>query len=453
MTVNKNKMKTKDIIATTLAKMATLMTLAAALVTPATLVAQGGFNIPYSQYGIGSDELCLPVAERMGGAILTRSASNYINPMNPASYAGIEKESFVFDMGLNLQANRLRQGDATSRAADGNIGYLSIGMPLTGWWKIAAGLMPYSTVDYLSTVAGSDRAETEYFGSGGVNRIFAGMAFNIPAGKTTRVQAGFNVNYLTGRIGRAISYTFAGNDTTYHINSRKDKTTTVSNVTFDFGVQAWQKMGQNLTLGIGLSYKPYMDMTASDEALIYTFAADETIVDTIFPSRGQATGFSSRLEQPRTVGVGLSLQVGKRWLVAADATFAAWSGMRYTEDPTHAIFGADAVSYGPTSRYALGVERLGNMDASTYWGRIGWSVGAHTALDVLQITVGGAEHRLDAWGVGAGISLPMRKGRSLLTLSLSYSSMGTPDVVRREALTVGIAVSSCERWFVKRKYN
>jgi hypothetical protein len=47
----------------------------------------------------------------------------------------------------------------------------------------------------------------------------------------------------------------------------------------------------------------------------------------------------------------------------------------------------------------------------------------------------------------------MRKGRSLLTLSVGYSSMGNKELLQRETITFGIGVSTCERWFVKRKYN
>ena len=47
----------------------------------------------------------------------------------------------------------------------------------------------------------------------------------------------------------------------------------------------------------------------------------------------------------------------------------------------------------------------------------------------------------------------MRKGRSLLTISVEYNSMGDIEILQRRCVTFGIAVSSCERWFVKRKYN
>ena len=96
---------------------------------------------------------------------------------------------------------------------------------------------------------------------------------------------------------------------------------------------------------------------------------------------------------------------------------------------------------------------MGNMDAETYWGRIGWSIGSHVALGSMYLSLSEGDYTVNEAGVGAGMSLPMRKGRSLLTLSVAYSTFGSSDVLMRECFTIGIAVSSCERWFVKRKYN
>lgn len=446
---------------TTRSRRALLRSLAVMLaVLPASmLTAQNGFNMPYSQYGIGISEqpFNMPMASRLGGAMITRSGNNYINPFNPASYGAIERESFVFDMGVNVQSTTLVAGDQKMHDADGNIGYLVFGMPITGWLKLAGGLMPYSQIDYESVVkqtgAGYGTVKNIYDGTGGVSQLFLGAAFNIPAGKSRTLQAGFNVNYLTGNIERAVSQEFQGNDTTFYINKRRHKKTVVSNLTFDFGAQLRQQLGEKYTLGVGLTYKPYRDMTVADEAMIYTYANNGAIVDTVFPARGAEATFDSRLEQASTFGVGLSLERNRRWVVAADANFGSWNGMRYTEDPEHAILGSDAMRYGPFSRYSLGIERIGNMDASTYWGRIGWSLGAHIEQGAMHLTLNGADHRIDSWGIGAGVSMPMRKGRSLLTLSVAYSSMGKSDLLRSDCLTIGIAVSSCERWFAKRKYN
>ncbi len=428
-----------------------------------TAEAQNGFNLPYSQFGIGIGQLPynLPMVARMGGVAYTRSGSNYINPFNPASYASIGMESFVFDMGANVQITTLANNNSSIHDADGNIGYLLFGMPLTRWWKLAAGLIPYSSVDYSSIQLqegdGYNTMKNVYDGTGGVNEVFLGTAFNVLGGpEGRRLQAGFNVGYLVGRIQRAISYSFQGIDSTHYINSRRYKETKLSNLLFDLGIQYWEPLGERYTLGAGLTYKPRRAMDLKEQALIYTYhAADnnQSPVDTIFPLPGNSPFFTSTLSQDHTFGIGLSLERNHKWLVAADATFAGWAGMFYEEGSNASIFGEDALRKGPYSRYALGFEKIGNMDASSYWGRISWSVGTHMERGSMRLFLDGSERVINEWGCGMGASLPMRKGLSLLTLNLGYSSLGNKDLLQYNCFTVGIAVSSCERWFVKRKYN
>lgn len=424
--------------------------------------AQNGFNMPYSQFGIGLSDLPFdfPLANRMGGTIYTRSGDNFINPFNPASYAGIGTESFVFDMGATIQITRLQNNNQHIKDADGCITHLAFGLPITRWWKLAGGILPYTSVDYASVSQGiyldSSIVKTIYDGTGGVNMVFLGSAFNILGnGKEgRRLQAGFNVNYLTGRLQRAVTYSFMGIDSTHYKPSRRYKETKVSNFTFDFGIQYWEPLGEKYTLGIGLTYKPYRKMDVTDMALIYTFyTSDQSLADTIFPSPGQSAEFNSILEQDHTFGVGLSLECNNRWLVAADATFSGWAGMKYTEGVTPPIVGESALTTGPYSRYALGVEKIGVMDASTYWGRISWSAGIHTEQGAMRLIIAGEEQVINEWGLGFGATLPMRKGRSLLTLSFGYRSYGNKDLLQRNSFTFGISVSTCERWFVKRKYN
>ena len=301
--------------------------------------AQNGFNVPFSQFSLGSSELPfnLPMVTRMGGVVYTTAGNNFVNPFNPASYGAIEMESFVFDMGVGVQLSTLRDNNEHMFDADGNLGYLLMAMPITKWWKLAAGLMPYSTVDYESvntlthpTYPGS--VKTVYDGTGSVNEVFLGSAFNVLRGKGMRpnIQVGFNVNYLTGRIERSIAYTFMGNDTTLYINSSRYKKTTVSNLTFDLGLQVRQPLGDKVALTLGAVYKPYRDMQVNDLAMIYTHLGN-SLLDTIFPAAGEDPEFKSRLEHPQTVGIGISLELYRQWRVAFDATFAEWQSMRYTE--------------------------------------------------------------------------------------------------------------------------
>ena len=141
--------------------------------------------MPYSQFGLGFSDLpyTVPTVNRMGGVAYTVSGSNYINPFNPASYGSIGMESFVFDMGANIQLTRLQNNAEHANDADGNISHLMFGLPITKWWKAAAGLLPYSTVDYESvwesTYLGNSVVKNIYDGTGGVSMVFVGSAFNI----------------------------------------------------------------------------------------------------------------------------------------------------------------------------------------------------------------------------------------------------------------------------------
>ena len=442
--------------------LATLMCLAPAAKT------QNGFNIPFSQYGIGLSDMPynMPSAFSMGGAVFSRSSRNIINPFNPASYAAIENESFVFDIGLNIQSCVLRNDANRLTDADGNLAYFTIAFPITGWWKTSAGLLPYSTVNYESVQTAFDiqtqsDVKTIYAGHGGVSQIYWGNAFNIGQ----RLSLGFNLNYLYGNITRAITYNFQGNDSTYCINSRRQKNTYVSNLLIDLGLQYLQPLGADYTLHIGATARTPRNMKVNDHALSYTYltyASTEYLFDTIFPQPGESDTYKSQLLQPLAVGFDVLVDLqrklaGRRQDQRAD--HGRFTGL--AEPPGMLLQDRQRKGRrlaGARLRAAdLGAEWKGDPAAGSYWGRIGVSAGLYHNHGRLALApVAGNPDQptiINETGCGLGFRLPMRKGRSVLTLALGYSSIGTAQLLRRDVFTVGLSIGSCERWFVKRKYN
>ena len=435
-----------------------LVLFATSLLQPS--IAQDGLNVPFSQYGIGLTDMPynMPRAFGMGGTIYSRSSRNTVNPFNPASYAAVESESFVFDIGINIQNSVLRGGNSRLPGAEGSLAYLAVAFPITHWWKTSIGMLPFSIVNYESVhtlydpLTDSD-VKTVYDGNGGVTQFYWGNAFNI----TPRLSFGFNVNYLYGGITRAITYQFQHNDSTYCMNSRSQKNTQTSNLLFDLGLQYSQPVGAKHTLRFGATCRLPRTSTIKDQTLAYTFlnyASTEYLFDTIFPASDQPNTYNSTLHQPLTFGLGLALERNNRWEIDLDAYYAPKGDLSYQEDPGHNIFGATALRTTPNFRVALGYEWKGNPDAATYWGRIGLSAGLYHNHGKLALQpIGHDLTVLNETGGGLAVHLPMRKGRSLLTLALGYSSFGDASLLRRDTFTFGIAVGSCERWFVKRKYN
>ena len=367
----------------------------------------------------------------------------------------------MFDIGLNIQSCVLRNDANRLTDADGNLAYFTIAFPITGWWKTSAGLLPYSTVNYESVQTAFDiqtqsDVKTIYAGHGGVSQIYWGNAFNIGQ----RLSLGFNLNYLYGNITRAITYNFQGNDSTYCINSRRQKNTYVSNLLIDLGLQYLQPLGADYTLHIGATARTPRNMKVNDHALSYTYltyASTEYLFDTIFPQPGESDTYKSQLLQPLAVGLGLGLERNEKWEIDIDGYYSPYSGLQYKEDPAYNLFGTSALRLTPNWRVALGAEWKGDPAAGSYWGRIGVSAGLYHNHGRLALApVAGNPDQptiINETGCGLGFRLPMRKGRSVLTLALGYSSIGTAQLLRRDVFTVGLSIGSCERWFVKRKYN
>ena len=426
---------------------------------------QNGLNSPFSQYGIGLNNapFNMPAFSAIGGVTTTRAASNIINPFNPASYAAIGKETFVFDRGMNIEMSTLSDKNDYLYDADGNLGYLAFGFPVTKWWKTGFGIMPMSDVNYSSiqTVSNETLGETKtaYEGTGGVTEFFWGSGFNIIGGDNpdkAQLRAGFNLDFIYGNLTRAITYTFPGNDTTYFMTSRKQKDTYISNLIIDMGMQYEMPLGDKYRMSAAMTVTPHRLMTVEDNALVYTYvtySAVEYMRDTIFPQSGNDSRFYSDLEQPLTLGFGLSMQRNDRWLVAVDAVLAPWSGLKYTENSSRSIFGDSPLRYDNNYRLGLGLQLLGNKNSASYMRRITYSAGAHYESGRLQTQINNRDYQLNEWGIAVGASLPMRKGRSVLNLSAAYSSFGDINLLRRNAFIIGISLGSCESWFVKRKFN
>ena len=428
--------------------------------------AQNGINSPFSQYGVGLSNMPhnFPNFAQIGGVAYTRASHNLVNPFNPASYAAVGVETFVFDMGLNIETTRLRNNDISQRDGDGNLGYLAVAFPLAKWWKTAFAVLPFSDVNYESAITSAispgDVVRTVYDGSGSVSQFLWGNGFNIIGGNdanATQLRIGFNINLLYGNISRGLTYDFPYNDTSYFMNKRRQKETAVKNVFFDFGAQYERPLGEKYRLMAGLTITPKLSMTITENTLVYTFvegASSEWLRDTIFPLPGGDSEYESTLEKPFSIGLGLSLQRNDRWLVALDATFASWSGMKYTENEEFDLFGNSPIRYDNNQRFALGLQLLGDKNASSYLRRITFSAGAHYENGRLNLQLGNGEtYNLNEWGVAIGASLPMRKGRSSLAMSVAYSNFGETDLLCKDAIMFGISIGSCESWFVKRKFN
>ncbi len=410
--------------------------------------AQNGLNSPYSQFGIGEIKTPYtnPFTNAMGGLSYTVRNNFIINSNNPASYSAIDTQSFVFDFGLVFDFQFLSDNHQTYRDANGNLSHLAIGFPITRWWKTTIGVLPWSDLNYKTTIVASDstlgNTTTVFDGSGGINKIFWGHAFNI----TPTLSAGFNANFLFGNINRAITYSF---DSTYAMSSRKQKETVVRNFSFDMGIQYLLPLANGNSLSFGLTYSLPLKLNVDDKATIYTFSikgVSEYVADTVFPTES----YESTLELPSVVGLGVAFNKSDKWMVGLDLAYSQWSGAKYTENTTKNIFGDwNGIEYDNNYRMALGFERKSDRSGSKYYQRMSYRAGLHYESGKAVIL----GNRLNDFGIHAGVSFPVRKMKSFVNFSIQYGSYGTTDQVRKQYLQLGLSLSTSDTWFKKRKYE
>ena len=410
--------------------------------------AQNGINSPYSQFGIGEVKSPYnnPYTNAMAGLSYTVRNNFAINSNNPASYTAIDTQSFVFDFGLTFDFEHLTDNGQSFRDANGNLSHIAIGLPIFRWWKTSLGLVPWSELNYKTSIVAPDtnlgNTTTVFDGNGGINKIYWGHAFSI----TRALSVGFNANFLFGNINRAITYKF---DSIYALSSRKHKETVVRNFSLDFGVQYLLPLANDNSLSFGLTYSCPFKLNVDDKATIYTFSTKgetEYIGDTVFPTES----YTSTLELPSVVGLGVAFNKGESWTLGLDLTYSQWNGAKYTENTTKNIFGDwNAIDYVNNYRMALGFERKSDRNGSKYYQLMSYRAGIHYEIGKAQVL----GQRIDDFGIHAGVSFPVRKMKSFVNLSLQYGSYGTADLVRKQYLQVGLSLSTSDSWFRKRKYE
>ena len=420
------------------------------LLCVSTAKAQNGLNSPYSQFGIGVSELPYNSPYATGrGAFLAAGAPNMVNVYNPATYGYVTSRSFVFDVGLGVQMNWMKDSKNKEFDADGYLSHISIAFPFCKWWKTSFTVQPFSNVEYDFSIPSVDtttygKMNTEYSGEGGSNRFTWGHAFNIGE----RFALGFNVHLLYGNMTRYITYDFLANDTSYYIDNQRQKNTRILNFGTDFGFHYNQPIAEKYNLAIGLTMRPSIRQSVKESAYKYNMVNDDPR-EVIYPADGAEAEYKSHVSEGWSAGIGFSFTREDRWQVAFDWVWAQWNGLKYEDGADTRIFGESDITYRPYNRFALGFAWVGNSQGSYYWQRVGYSLGLHYEMNKFNTATTG----IDEYGLGVGVTLPMRKGRSAIHLAAGYSRFGQSDLLVRDCMTVGISFGSCENWFVKRKYN
>lgn len=405
--------------------------------------AQNTISSPYSKYGIGDNVgFTNTINASMGGIYNGLRKNNFVNHRNPASYAAVDTQSFVFDIGYYSNNRILRSDVLTSKGNTGGISHILFAFPLSKTIKMAGGILPVSIIDFSAsenflsdTVIGSHKFT--YDGEGGVNKAMLGIAYQ--PSFFDKISIGLNAEYLFGNYYRSSTLTFP--DSANMLSSRVESNYSISAFNFNFGMQYFQQFnnGDQFTLGVNYVLPAYLP--TNNQYRHYTFstsAAVEQIKDSV-----KYENTTGSIELPQTIGVGLSYERPNKFLIGADFGFAQWSkfalhGNRYE----------DILKDNYTLN--IGCEYKPNVYGN-YLEKIAYRLGVNYETGIIELR--GTE--ISQLGIALGFGLPIKKQGTHVNLYLEYGKRGTTEnnLIREDYFRVGISFSARDRWFFKRKYQ
>ena len=408
--------------------------------------AQADLDSPYSMFGLGQvrNKTMNAQLKGMGGVANAMSGKNMLNAANPASYAMIDTLAFLFDAGIYAKSSTFSTSALSENASCASFDYVAMGFAPTRWWKVAIGTQPYSAVGYNVVTTFNNEVlgkyEQAFQGEGGLNQVFLGNAFRL--GK--HLSVGANVNYVFGDSKSTTTLSYP--DSTFIICSRRSRDVMISSFMFDYGIMYQGQLGNDLTLGIGVTYNQKINLRGSQTLYVRSVEAGineensvEYVIDTIVFEKDKNASYTL----PHAFGVGISLQKNNRWTLGVDFNWADWSSFAKNgvSDPLQ-----DSWSV------AVGGEYIpSSTSISNYWTRVSYRLGGFYEQTYLNIN-GTSINKI---GVSAGMTLPMPRSQSRVNLGLELGNCGTKsaNLIQENYVKLTVGISIFERWFVKRKYN
>ena len=406
-----------------------------------TLFSQIRITSPYSRFGIGDlSNNNNAWNTTMGQLGIGLRSPYHVNYENPASYTAFDSLSFIFEGGFNGQFVTISSNTQTTNRNYASLGYLLFGMPVTKWWKTSLGLIPFSDVGYnvasYETYPTTGRIERTYAGSGGINRLYWGNAFQL----FKKLSFGINTSYLFGSMKREATVTFT--DSAYMMNFRELYYITMNDLYFDLGLQYRTKIKDDFFLNAGAVFAPTLHMAAKSDVFAYTFLAGSSGTESPRDTLVARSGINGRIVIPLMIGGGFSFEKTDKWLIGLDSKWQNWKNFK-AFNMSDSLVNSWQISAG--GEIIPGIDNYANFLA-----RIHYRLGFCYKKTYLRLR----EQNINEYSFTVGLGIPLRGMKTMLNLGAEYGARGntSQNLVHESYFKLVLGFSIYERWFVKRKY-
>ena len=411
--------------------------------------AYGAYS-PYSIYGIGEiSKQGTAYNKSMGGVGVAARNKRFINYLNPAAVTARDTLSFMADFGLSQKNTSFAQDGIKSAKNTFNVYDFVMSFPIYRSSAFMVGITPFSDVGYdfssvetdPNIIGNTGNIAYDSYGTGSVYQIFAS------AGATfwKRFSVGAEILFLFGNIDKITNMTF--NDASYRsLNSGHDLT--VRGVTGKFGLQYEQKLGSDVSMIIGGTYRLRSNMRGYSTD--YKYAVQSSVTDTLRNNVGVLK--DEGLKFGDELGIGISVKGGEKWSAEFDYIRSDWRNSGMEKAPGFSSVGKSSFTSSVSQSFRAGFEIVPNRnDIRYYLRRCSYRAGVYYDQSYYQLD----GNDVNAVGITLGVTLPVFRFYNGISLGVDMGQRGSrkDNMIRERYAMFVIGFNIHDIWFQKPRYN
>ena len=410
-----------------------------------------GAYTPYSVFGIGEiAKEGTAYNKSMGGTGIATRNRRFINYTNPAAVTARDSLAFMADFGLEQNNSIYRQGDLKSGNNTFNIHNFVMSFPIYRSSAFMVGISPFSNVGYdfssIETnpeiIGNTGNITYDSYGTGDIYQIFVG------AGATfwKKLSIGADAIYYFGNLDKITKMKYA-DDSYRSLNSGSELT--VRGVTGKFGLQFEQKLGGNVSMIVGATYKLGTGMKGYSTN--YRYADQSSVTDSL--RHTVDTLAASGLRFADEIRVGVSFKGGDKWSAELNYLRSNWSNSGFDSQKGFSSVGASSFSSTVSQSFRAGFEITPNRnDIRYYLKRCSYRAGIY--YDQAYYKLDG--NNVNSMGVTLGFTLPI-PGRYYNGISfgvdLGQRASTRNNMIRERYAMFVIGFNIHDKWFRKNQYQ
>ena len=415
-----------------------------------------GAYSPYSIYGVGDiSKEGTAYNKSMGGVGIATRNRRFINYLNPAAVTARDSLAFMADFGISEKNTLYRQGDMKSAKNTFNIYDFILSFPI---WRSSAfmvGITPFSYFGYdfsrvetdKNIIGNTGNITYSSYGKGSVYQAFIG------AGATfwKRLSVGAEMIYYFGNIDKVTNMDYT-NSSYRSVNSGHDLT--VRGVTGKFGLQYEQRLGGNVSMIVGATYR--MKTNVKGYSTSYRFANQSSVSDTL--SYRVDTLAQNNIGFGDELGVGLSIKGGEQWSVEFNYLRSDW-----TKSGFESVGGFSSVSSRPNTQNAVfsstvsqsfrvGFELVPNRnDIRYYLKRCSYRAGFYYDKSYYKLN----GENVNNMGITIGVTLPVFRWYNGISIGVDFGQRASTrnNMIREQYVMFNLGFNIHDIWFQKTQYH